>query len=66
MTCTHNNQGGHYMMNCVPCVAALLRSLHSDGYKRSLSALIERDQGEEFIHVVRAEYKQIKQRKTIY
>ena len=53
-------------MNCVPCVAALLRSLHSDGYKRSLSALIERDQGEEFIHVVRAEYKQIKQRKTIY
>ena len=48
------------MMNCVPCVAALLLSLHSDGYKRSLSALIERDHGEEFIQQVRAEYKALK------
>ena len=57
--CTHNSPG-IYIMTCAPCVARLLKSLHSDGYKRSLSALIERDKGPEFIQQVRAEYKALR------
>ena len=48
------------MMNCAPCVARLLLSLHNDGYKRAMSALIERDKGAEFIQQVRAEYKALR------